>query len=238
MEDSGPYGFGVVHHAARMCSGRSGVVPLHKVRLLIARVRWLLARQPDVLGLVKQQAEVMNQGVAAFARWSVDGSPDHAQAVRDAEHQADEIRHALLQVLTSAMTASIEQEDAYALSERIDEVVDRAKDTVRLASALEWTPDKHAAEMGSCVKEAAAHIYVAIDCLGHRSRDPGHHADLAIKEARRVQHFLLAGVAALPRDGDAFARTATLELYRSYAEVGQALLRVADRTWYAVLKIL
>lgn len=202
------------------------------------RIPWFLPHHPDVLGLLKQQAEVTQRGIAAFARWSVDGADEHAQAVRDAEHEADDTRHALLEVLTIALTTPIEQEDAYALSERIDEVIDSAKDTVRLAQALGWKPDEHAAGMAARAEEAATHMRDAIHNLGSRRAHPGENAELAIKAARRIEHELLAGLAALPRDGDPFARAATLEVYRSYSDLGQALLRVADRTWYAVLKVL
>ena len=48
--------------------------------------------------------------------------------------------------------------------------------------------------------------------------------------------MLLAAFAALPRDGASWDRTAALEVYRGYSEIEHALLRVADRTWYAVLR--
>jgi uncharacterized protein Yka (UPF0111/DUF47 family) len=91
------------------------------------RLRWFLPHHPDVLGLLRKQADVTSRGVAAFARWSATGDAADAQAVRDAEHDGDDLRHELLQALSTALTTPIEQEDAYALSERIDEVLDRAR---------------------------------------------------------------------------------------------------------------
>ena len=35
------------------------------------RLRWFLPHHPDVLGLLRSQADVAIRGVAAFARWSV-----------------------------------------------------------------------------------------------------------------------------------------------------------------------
>ncbi len=201
------------------------------------RMPWLLPRQPDILGLLRRHAEVTAEGLAALGRWSRDAAPDDAQAVRDAEHDGDDLRHELLQALTIALTTPIDQEDAYALSERIDEVLDSAKDVVRLAAALQWSPDPYAAAMAARAAESARHLSDAVAGLGEHV-SPGEHAELAIKAARRVEHELLEGLAVLSRDGDAFDRAATLELYRAYSKVGQALLRVADRTWYAVLKVL
>lgn len=202
------------------------------------RSPWFLPHHPDILGLLRRQADVTFEGIAAFERWSATGDPEEAQAVRDAEHEADDTRHELLQALTIALTTPIEQEDAYALSERMDEVIDGAKDTVRLAQALGWQPDEHAAAMGVRARETAEYMRDAIHALVDKKDHLGETADRVMKSARRMEHDLLAALDALPRDGDSFARIAALEVYRSYSKVGQALGRVGDRTWYAILKVL
>jgi uncharacterized protein Yka (UPF0111/DUF47 family) len=200
------------------------------------RLRWFLPSSPDVLGLLRNQADVTTRGLEAFARWSTTGSETDARAVRDAEHEGDDLRHEVLQALSSALTTPIEQEDAYALSERIDEVLDRAKDTVRVAQAFEWRPNEHTAAMGARVEEATRHLNDAVACLATKGEHPGDHAELAIKAARSVEHGLLEAFAALPRDGASWDRTAAIEVYRGYSDIEHALLRVADRTWYAVLR--
>jgi uncharacterized protein Yka (UPF0111/DUF47 family) len=204
----------------------------------VKALEWFSSHYPDVLGLLRRHAEITRDGLDALARWSATAADDDAQAVRDAEHDADEVRRELLEALTTALTTPIEQEHAYALSERIDEVMDSAKDTVRIAGALRWSPDDHAAAMAGCAAESAAHLVDAIGKLGDRHTRPGDDVELAIKAARRVEHALLAGLAALEPDADPFARSATLEVYRRYSALGQALVRVADRTWYTVLKVL
>jgi uncharacterized protein Yka (UPF0111/DUF47 family) len=200
------------------------------------RLRWFLPHHPDVLGLLRKQADVTSRGVAAFARWSATGSREDAQAVRDAEHEGDDLRHDLLQALSEALVTPIEQEDAYALTERIDEVLDRAKDTVRVAQAFEWQANEHTAAMGQRIEEATRHLSDAVSCLATKDGRPGDHAELAIKAARAVEHGLLEAFAALPRDGASWDRTAAIEVYRGYSDLEHALLRVADRTWYAVLR--
>ncbi|HEX6725037.1 MAG TPA: DUF47 family protein [Gaiella sp.] len=200
------------------------------------RLRWFLPSTPDVLGLLRNQADVTTRGLEAFARWSTTGGDTDAQAVRDAEHEGDDLRHGVLQALSTALTTPIEQEDAYALSERIDEVLDRAKDTVRVAQAFEWRPNEHTAAMGASIEEAARHLNDAVACLATKGQHPGEHAELAIRAARSVEHGLLEAFAALPRDGASWDRTAAIEVYRGYSDIEHALLRVADRTWYAVLR--
>ena len=199
---------------------------------------WFSSHYPDVLGLLRRHAEIVRDGLDALARWSDGGSDADAQAVRDAEHDADDVRHELLEALTAALTTAIEQEHAYALSERLDEVIDCAKDIVRIAGALRWSPDEHTVVMAASAAESAAHLVDAIDKLGDRRAHPGEDAERAISAARHVEHGLLAGLAALEPDGDLFARDAAIEVYRRYSALGQALVRVADRTWYTALKLL
>jgi hypothetical protein len=202
------------------------------------RMPWFLPHRVDVLGLLRTQAEVTVSGLAAFSDWSRTGSEEDADRVRAAEHAADAARRSLLEALTVTLTTPIEQEDAYALSERTDEVLDRAKDTVRTAQALDWMPDVHAAAMGESVHASAAHLLDAIGKLGPRPGHPGTDTELGIKSARAIEKSLRAGLAALPRTGDPWVVSATIEVYRCYSVVGTALVRVADRTWYATLRAL
>jgi uncharacterized protein len=199
---------------------------------------WFLPHRVDVLGLLLEQADVTVAGLAAFEDWSRTGSEPDADRVRSAEHDGDSARRALLEALSIVLITPIEQEDAYALSERIDEVLDRAKDTVRTAQALGWRPDKHAAEMGQRVHESAAQLRDAIHSLGPHPGHPGSAAERGIKTARQIEKSLRAGLAELPRAGDPWAVAATLEVYRSYSAIGTALIRIADRTWYAALRVL
>ncbi len=200
--------------------------------------RWLLPHHPDVIALLRDQAGVTLEGLEAFAAWSRGGDHASADRVRELEHKGDGARRAVLESLVEALVTSIDQEDVYELSERIDEVLDRAKDTVRTAQALRWTPDLSAKEMGESVHASFVHLVDAIGKLGDRHARPQDDAELAIKRARGVEHGLRDGLAALTHDADPWALGSTLAVYRGYSTVGESLLRVADRTWYAVLKVL
>jgi uncharacterized protein Yka (UPF0111/DUF47 family) len=204
-----------------------------------ARIPWFTRHHVDILELLRAQAATTLDGIDAFADWSRSGHEQAAQRVRDCEHAGDAARRAVLEALTTALLMRIEQEDAYALSERLDEVLDLAKDTVRTAQALTWQPDEHAAAMGAQIHESVAHLRDAIDKLGDRRASPGDDVERGIKSARQVEKCLRAGLAALlQREEDSLQLIATLEIYRSYSAVGAALLRVADRTWYAALRVL
>lgn len=200
--------------------------------------RWFLPHRPDVLGLLREQAGVTLAGLEAFALWSRGGDEAAANLVRELEHDGDEKRRALLEALLEALVTPIDQEDVYELSERIDEVLDRAKDTVRTAQALRWTPDPSATEMGENVHASFVHLVDAIGKLGDRHARPQDDAELAVKRARGVEHGLRAGLGALTQAADPWLLASTLAVYRGYSTVAESLLRVADRTWYSVLKVL
>ena len=103
---------------------------------------WFLPENPDVLGLLNRQATVTLGGMEAFAIWSRGGADDAAQAVRDAERTADDVRRELLRALSKALTTPVDQEDLYWLSERLDTVINGAKNIVRESEVLGVKPDE------------------------------------------------------------------------------------------------
>jgi hypothetical protein len=115
-----------------------------------ARRRWwrlLLPAVPDVLALLVAQGEVSVTGLDAFAAWSHGGGPQAAAAVRSAQHAAYRARRELLEALQAALSTPVDQEDLYVLSERVDRILNEARNTVREAEILGWTPSAHAARM-------------------------------------------------------------------------------------------
>ncbi len=202
----------------------------------MSRRPWFLPREPDVLGAIRRQADVTLGGMKAFDEWSRTGADEMARAVRDAEHEADEIRRELLRELTAALTTPVDQEDLYWLSERLDAVVNQAKNTVREAEALGVPPDAHTAAMGGLALEAGEHLARAFAELGAKNEHPGKSADAAVRAARAIERGYRAAIAALPPDADAKTVVTMREIYRGYAEIADAVVRVATRIWYAVLK--
>ena len=122
-----------------------------------------------------------------FAQWSRDGDDEAAARVRELQHRGDVARRALLEAPIEALVTPIQQEDAYELSERIDEVLDRAKDTVRTAQALDWTPDVSAAEMGAHAHAAFAHLVAAISTLGDRAAHPEQEAESRDQACEKIR---------------------------------------------------
>lgn len=198
---------------------------------------WFLPEVPDVLELLHRQATVTLGGMEAFAIWSRTGADAAAQAVRDAEHTADDVRLELLRALSKALTTPVDQEDLYWLSERLDTVLNRAKNIVRESEVLAVPPDKHAAVMGRHAVEAARLLAAGFEQLGARNAHPGENADAAVKAARRIERAYRHALAGLPADADPKTLITMRELYRGYDQIAEAVVMVATRIWYAVLKL-
>ena len=104
---------------------------------MTGRHRWFLPDTPDVLGMLHGQFEVTLDGVRALARWADEGgAPDAALAVRDAEHRADTCKLELRRALRAAFSTPIDSEDIYMISERLENVMNETKDTVREAEQI------------------------------------------------------------------------------------------------------
>ncbi len=198
---------------------------------------WFLPETPDVLAILRRQATVTLAGMEAFEAWSSTGAKDAAEAVRDAEHTADEVARELLEALSKALTTPVDQEDLYWLSERLDAVVNGAKNIVRESEVLGVRPDDHAAAMGALAAEAARNLATAFEQLGSKDAHPGEDADAAVKAARAIEHAYRVALADLPAEADPKTLITMREIYRGYDQIADAVVRVATRIWYAVLKI-
>ena len=68
---------------------------------------WFTPHTPDVLGMLEAQAAVTLEGVRALLAWA-EGDPSAADAVRDAEHRADDCKRTLRIALTEAFLTPLE----------------------------------------------------------------------------------------------------------------------------------
>ena len=197
--------------------------------------RWFLPQTPDVLGTLCRQSAVTMEGLTAFVDWSA-GSTERAKAVRDAEHAADDVRRQLQRELREAFTVPIDAEDLYTLSERLDAVLNGAKDVVREADVMGMQPDSHLATMAQTIHAAVEHIGAAFEALRHDHDRAVAEADAAITTSRQVEKTYRVAMSQALQLQDVRALIGWRELYRRYARLGDQVARVADRVWYAVVK--
>lgn len=196
---------------------------------------WFLPHSPDLLGLLVSQADTTIEGMDAFAAWSV-GDAGMAQSVRDAEHRADDVRRALQSELRAAFSTPLDAEDIYELSERLDAVLNAAKNAVREADVMRLRPDEALAAMALDLADGTRHLRAAFAALASDAEAATAAADAAIRCERKVERRYRSAMSHLLDIEDLREVIAWREMYRRYARLGESLVRVAERVWYAVVK--
>jgi len=202
------------------------------------RRRWFLPYAPDLFKLLRAQAAVTVEGMDAFVAWTR-GDGDAGDRVRELEHVADDRKRDVREALTNALVPALEPEDLFELSQGLDGVLNRAKNTVREAEVMGARPDGAMAEMAAELDEGVRNLAAAFDALADRAggRDAATQAaDRAIKNQRRLEHRYRAAMSALINVEDVREVTAKRELYRRLVRTSDHLANVAERVWYAVLK--
>lgn len=197
--------------------------------------RWFLPSTPDLIKLLRDQADVTVRGLEAFVDWSK-GDTEAEARVRDIEHEADDVRRTLLTELRGAFATPFDPEDVYELSERLDTVLNGAKNAVREAEVMEVPPDDALADMAVALCEGVRHLRGAFGHLGGDHDDATAEADAAVKCEREVEHRYRTAMSELTRSDDFREVAARRELYRRYARIGESLVGVAHRVWYLVVK--
>ncbi len=197
--------------------------------------RWFLPYTPDLLGLLLEQSEITCRGIDAFVQWS-SGELDQNTTVRRYEHEADDARRRVYTELRAAFSTPLDPEDIYELSERLDEVLNGAKNAVRESEIMELPPDEPMAEMAGHLRTGVGHIHTAFEALKSDQDRATSEADAAIHCERHLERCYRKAMSALTDEQDLRLVTGRRELYRRYSRIGEQLVLVAHRVWYAVVK--
>ena len=202
----------------------------------MTRKRWFLPETPDVLGMLRRQMAVTIDGVDAFARWA-GGDAAAAQAVRDAEQQQGDVaKRDLLSALREAFVTPIEPEDLFALSRGIDRILDYVTDLVKESEAMASPPDEGIATMAGLIGDALRHLDDALSKLGTDGDQATASADAAIAAQHQLETAYYAGMVGLLGVEDRTERITRRERYRRSSRIGEAVVDVAERVVYAVVK--
>ncbi len=196
---------------------------------------WFLPETPDVLGTLNRQAAITVEGMRAFVAWA-GGEAEQSLVLREAEHEADKVRRELAQQLRVAFTTPLDAEDLYTLSERLDGVINMAKNVVRDADLLSIAPDETTAAMA---REALVGVQHLAGAFGVLPKDPAAattQADAAIKTARHIEKRYIRAIRELGNSPELQSALLRREHYHDCLQVGERIERVADRVWYAVVK--
>lgn len=204
-------------------------------------LRWFLPDTPDVLGILCRQATVTSEGMEALLAWTK-GEPRAADRLRDCEHRADEVKRELRQALTVAFTTPVDAEDLYVMSERLDAVLNGAKDAARESEVMAIPPDEPLAAMAALLAEGVRHLIEAFERLKkgwRKAKDgvsPTDAADAAVKAQRRLERVYREAASALLNVEDLRVVAGKRELYRRFSRISETLIEAADRVWYTTVK--
>jgi hypothetical protein len=202
--------------------------------------KWFLPADTDVLGMLREQARVTVGGMDALAAWGA-GEVAAADRIRAAEHAADEHKRALRLALRAAFITPIGAEDMYVLSERLDAVLNGAKDAVRESEVMALPPDEAVEKMTSLLAEAVRQLAAAFERLGKHGRvvegeEATDSADAAVKSQRQVERVYRRAMSDLLAVQDLREVMGRRELYRRLSRIGETIVEVAERVWYASVK--
>ncbi len=197
--------------------------------------RWFLPDSPDLLDRLTRQGEVTVNAVDAFRDWA-HGDRSAAHRVGSLEHEADRVRREVATAVRQAFVTPIGPEDIYELSERLDAVVTSAKDLVREAELLDMLPDPPMAEMADLIALGVQNLVDAfLDLVKDPDRATGH-ADTAVHHQHQLEQVYRRAMSALLVNSDLREVAGRRELYRRSSRIGDAVVHVAHRIWYSVVK--
>jgi len=207
----------------------------------MARTRsWFLPETPDVLGMLNAQAAATIEGMAALNDWAA-GDATGSDRLRAAEHTADGHKRVLQAALRTAFVTPIGAEDLYVLSQRLDAVLNGAKDAVRESEVLDMAPDASIKAMSELIAVGVGHLATAFVGLARRGgREDGDDAtdaaDAAIHSQRDLERVYRSAMSALLVETDLREVMGRREMYRRFSRISEVVIEVAERIWYTSVK--
>jgi len=149
-----------------------------------------------------------------------------ADAVRQCEEDADEVRRILISELNRTFVTPMDREDISALSRAIDDIMDYAWSTVQEMELLHVSPTPHLQRMVSLLHEAAREVHLAMLRIKEHPEVASEHAQRAKALENRVEHVYREALADL-FDGPAGPKRVIVIL--KMREVYRHLSNAADR---------
>jgi predicted phosphate transport protein (TIGR00153 family) len=175
-------------------------------------------RQSNFVRLLMEQAEWTVEGIEALEAYMKKRGEKHAERVKVAEKEADEVRRILIDELNRTFVTPIDREDIHALSRSIDDVLDYAYTTVGEMEILEVEPNDYLRRITSLLGDAAREILLAVQRLHDHPSVANDHAVRAKALENRVEQVYREAVADLfhqPQDVEHIVEMLKLrEIYR------------------------
>ncbi len=137
--------------------------------------------------MIQDQAALTLQGMEALKAYMAGNDPDAAARLTTSEKEADEARRILIDELNKTFVTPFDREDIFTLSRCIDDVLDYAYSTLSEMQLLKVEPTPYMQRMAGLLRDAAAEISMAADCLGEHPAVSSDHAQRAKALENRVE---------------------------------------------------
>jgi len=183
----------------------------------------LFPKEKDVYKMLEDQALRTLKGIEALEAFSETPTRENAKRVKEIEHEADELRRALVEELHRTFVTPMDREDIFALSRAVDDIIDYANTTVDEMLIYQVSPEEHLKEMVDILRKGAREIHDAIRMLKAYPRLAMEHAVQAKffeNAMEKAYHTALANL---------FKKTDTVYMLKM-REIYRHLSNAADRT--------
>lgn len=178
------------------------------------------------------------EGMEALQNWLLDGAEERCQIVRDLEKEADDIKLDLQRKLVDAFVTPFDREDIYDLSNRLDEVINAAKATVREIEALAVSPDDaYLREMAATLVEGTRCLVNSFANLKANLPESDRQATLARKAENRLSRLYRTAVRELFQLDDLKKILRTVEVYRCLVIAAEHIDSVGAKLQHVIVKI-
>ena len=136
--------------------------------------------------------------------------------------------------MTESFVTPIEPEDLFALSQGIDSLLNRSRDLVNEAEAMDVTPDATIGEMAAC-SGLPGEVAKAVGRLTSDPDAAAGSANAAIRTERGLERAYYRAWQRCSRTPSS-ANGSPSARFRLVARLGEAEVEVAERVIYAVMK--
>ncbi len=191
--------------------------------------------------LLREQAEVLQQGAQALERFVITGDHNEAARVEMSEKRGDEIRRILIDELHQTFVTPFDREDIFELSLFLDDVLDYCYTTILEMRLLNVESDDYLREMATRVREASDELLLAMERLERNPMVALDHSRRAKRRENQVEKLYRQAVTDLfagPEDvHHVMVMLRTREVYRHISNAADQADQAANVIGKVVMKM-
>lgn len=194
----------------------------------------------DFYALLNQHARKTLEGMQALREWVGSINRDErCQRVRDLENEADVLKLELSRKLFDSFITPFDREDIFEITNRMDEVINAAKSTVREIEAFDIEPSttRNLPELIDILVEGTNCLVLSIDGLRHNLPQASEQALLARKAENKFTKAYRLAMKELFELEDVKQILRTKELYRTLLLASEKIDLVGERLQQVVIKM-